>query len=109
MVRKLQFWLSQRTDIPVLLLSGMAVPDVAGWAAHRVVESQVVLLFALLGVVEGEPPPPQLANSVVRVSKKLVQSVDRIQGSTQWGLPIPSQGFKLGAGKPVCRDCLRFA
>jgi hypothetical protein len=47
MVRKLQFWLSQRTDIPVLLLSGMPVPDVAGWAAHKWVESQVAVLVGL--------------------------------------------------------------
>ena len=43
-VRKVQFWLSQLTDIPVLSLSGIALPDVAGCAAHKVVESQLVLL-----------------------------------------------------------------
>ena len=29
-VRKLQFWLSQRTDMPASSLSGMALPDGAG-------------------------------------------------------------------------------
>jgi hypothetical protein len=43
-VRKAQFWLSQLTDMPVPSLSGMALPDGAGCAAHKVVESQLVLL-----------------------------------------------------------------
>jgi hypothetical protein len=59
-------------------------PDVAGCEAHKVVESQRVLLDWVVLVVEGElppspPPPPQLANNAVRVSKMPVQSVDRIQ------------------------------
>ena len=50
-----QFWLSQVTEMPVVLLSGMVDPLVAGLAAHSVVESHVAL--CRLGVFPPPPPP----------------------------------------------------
>jgi len=109
MVRKEQFWLSQLTDIPVPSLSVMALPEVAGCAAHKVLESQVAVLVLLFCVVEGEPPPPQLANSAVRVSKRPVQRVDRMQEFSEWGVPTPGLGGRCRSGRPVvvplCTDC----
>jgi len=73
-VRKLQFWLSQLTDMPATSLSGMARPDVDGCAAHNVEESHVSWTDGCWVTIEGElPPPPQLANNVVRESKIEVQ------------------------------------
>lgn len=73
-VRKLQFWLSQLTDMPAALLSGMARPDGSGCAAHNVEESHISWIDCCWVAVEGVlPPPPQLANNVVRASKIKVQ------------------------------------
>lgn len=78
-VRSVQFWLSQLTVMPVPLLSGIPLPELSDWVPHKLLESQTALVDGLLGGVEGEPPPPQLANSVVSVSKALVQRIDRMQ------------------------------
>lgn len=100
-VCSVQFWLSQLTDIPVLLLSGMPMPESLGWAAHKVVESQV----ALVDCDEGEPPPPQLANSVASMSKALFQKGDRMQSSE--GCELVAKG--LTRASSVVRHCPPFA
>jgi hypothetical protein len=57
---KVQFWLSQVTVIPLVVLSGISKPDRAGRPAHKLVESQV----ALSKVREScAPEPPQLARN----------------------------------------------
>ena len=75
----------------------MALPDVAGWAAHKVVESQFALVAwvaDVVDVVDVVPPPPQLVNSAVRVSKTPVQRFDCMQEFFEWGLPIPVHGCR---------------
>lgn len=83
-VFRLQFWLSHVTDTPVSLLSGMRLPELAGRAAHKAVESQAplkpVTLSCVEGVegVEGELPPPQLAKRVLRARQVGLQRGDRM-------------------------------
>ena len=111
-VRKLQFWLSHRTDMPVSLLSGMVLPDVAGWAAHKRLESHVSEVVCCAVAGEGAPPPPpQLANSVVRASKIQVQKVGGMQLSVNWvcGPQLWAMSFVGGQASPECVHCLPFA
>jgi hypothetical protein len=67
--------LSQLTDVPVALLSGMPLPEAVDGVAHKVVESHVAVMLW----DEGAPPPPQLTNKVVMASKAAVLKSDRMQ------------------------------
>lgn len=108
-VRTVQFWLSQFTDIPVASRSGMALPDGAGWAAHKVVESQLALGDGEAMADEGVLEPPQLANSVARVSKMKVPRVDGMQMSVVKVGSNPVRGSGEGRARPPRSHCLPFA
>ena len=54
---RLQFWLSQVTVMPLVLLSGICKPDRAGRPAHKLVESQVASRM-VLDSCTGDPPQP---------------------------------------------------
>lgn len=83
-VCRLQFWLSHVTDTPVSLLSGMRLPELAGRAAHKAVESQTPLTAVTLSCVEGVEGvegvllPPQLAKKVLRARQVGLQGGDRM-------------------------------
>jgi hypothetical protein len=91
---KLQFWLSQFTEMPLVLLSGMPVPDAAGLAAHKVRESQVVLTGpgglpgASLAGDPPPPPPPQAVRKQVTAKRGISQKGDRMQNSERNGVCI---------------------
>ena len=77
--------------MPLVLLSGMPVPDAAGLAAHKVRESQVVLTGSggLLGAsLAGDPPPPQAARKQVTAKRGTSQKGDRMQNSERYGVCI---------------------
>ncbi len=73
--------------MPLVLLSGMRVPDAAGLAAHKVLESHVVLAVpdGLLGAsLVGDPPPPpppQAARKQATAKRGASQKGDRMQNS----------------------------
>jgi hypothetical protein len=54
---KLQFWLSQVTVMPMVLLSGICKPDRAGRPAHKLVESQTAF-SKVRESLTSEPPQP---------------------------------------------------
>lgn len=109
-VRKVQFWLSHLTDIPVPSLSGIALPDVLGWAAHKWVVSQESRELGMFGgIPDGAfSPPPQPANSEIRVREIREQRVDCMQGSAEWDLPIPRCRFMKGQASPLFRIVYRL-
>jgi hypothetical protein len=80
--------------MPLVLLSGMRVPDAAGLAAHKVRESQVVLtgpgglLGASLAGDPPPPPPPQAARKQVTAKRGTSQKGDRMQNSERYGVCI---------------------
>ena len=61
--------------MPVVLLSGMPLPESLEGVAHKVVESHVAATLW----DDGAPPPPQLTNKVVMASKAAVLKSDRMQ------------------------------
>ena len=77
--------------MPLVLLSGMRVPDAAGLAAHKVRESQVVLTVPgelPAASLAGDPPPPQAASKQVTAKMGTNQKGDRMQNSERYGVCI---------------------
>lgn len=67
------------------LLSGMAVPEGEGEAAHNAVESHEALILVLS---DGLLPPPQAAIKQERVRQVNAHENDRMYCSAMYGLDI---------------------
>ena len=86
---KLQVWLSQFTEMPAGLLSGIAVPEAEGCAAHKLGESQLAEVVPWV-------PPPQLASKAAVKHTWAANEKIRMHNSARQGLGL--------AGKPKVEE-----